>query len=147
MHAPVFILPQFPPHRFFWLDPKLLLQSWQHGGKVSVLHPLEAGKRLIMSDIYYLWKIMTFDNFILWNLLSSSLWNVKISYIDNADDAIEEHVNFLTCKYLHEVWPGNKDLWKNQVKQYRCIVKQTFGLSKKIAANKDKFWNRLLVCP
>ena len=29
----------------------------------------------------------------------------KWSYIDNADDAIEEHINFLTRKYLHEVWP------------------------------------------
>ena len=34
----------FFPHRFFWLYPKLLLQGWQHGGEISVLHPLETGK-------------------------------------------------------------------------------------------------------
>ena len=33
-----------PPHRFFWLDPELLLEGWQHGGKVSVLHSLETAK-------------------------------------------------------------------------------------------------------
>ena len=51
---------------------------------------------------------------------------MTLSYIDNADDAIEEHVNFLTGKNLHEVWPDNK------------IVKQTFSLSVKFAANNDK---------
>ena len=36
--------------------------------------------------------------------------DVTLSYIDDTDDAIEEHVNFLTGKNLHEVWPENNCL-------------------------------------
>ena len=40
-----------------------------------------------------------------------------LSYIDDTDDAIEEHVNFLTGKNLHEVWPGNNCLTNFQFVQ------------------------------
>ena len=33
---------------------------------------------------------------------------LKLSYIDDTDDAIEEHVNLFTGKNLHEVWPDRK---------------------------------------
>ena len=39
---------------------------------------------------------------------------MTLSYIDNTDDAIEEHINFLACENLHEVWPDKRD--KNQVR-------------------------------
>ena len=39
---------------------------------------------------------------------------MTLSYIDNTDDAIKEHVHFLAGKNLHEVWPDKKD--NNQVR-------------------------------
>ena len=106
----IILPPRWSPHRFLRLDPKLLLQGRQHGWKIGVLHPLKQIRCSVGLAKTYLWIShiplrQTQSNNVFENRLWESFSYFEMAYIDNADDAIEEHINFLTRKYLHEVWP------------------------------------------